>query len=129
MENMRGVGWLPVLDTSLRSQTPTTPTGRLCLRRLKDQGVTPQSATDVWTAWNACESFVLYDALLRASSGSSDAATLLGLVPAVASSYVSASTVNGRVGTRGGRVVPLKGRIFAFDEERQFHYVGAPFRL
>ena len=129
MQNMRGVGWLPVLDTSLRSQVPATPTAAKCLRRLKDEGVTTQSSTDRWTAWSGCEVFSLYGALLGATRGNADPATLLGVMPQVVPSYVAASTNRGALGTRGNRVAPRLGRIFAFDSAKKFHYVGGTFQL
>jgi ABC-type branched-subunit amino acid transport system substrate-binding protein len=129
MENMRGVGWLPILDSTDRAQSPTTSQGRDCLRRLKDEGVSAPSNTDLWTAWSGCETFAIYDALLRAASGDADPRTLLGLSPRVASSYVAAATNNGRVGVRDNRIVPTAGRIFAFNAAKQFHYVGNSFRL
>ena len=129
MQNMRGVGWLPVLDTSLRSQVPTTSTAGRCTQRLKGEGVQTQSSTDRWTAWSGCEVFSLYGALLDAARGNADPATLLGALPQVVPSYVAASTNRGALGTRSNRVVPRLGRIFAFDSAKQFHYVGGTFQL
>jgi hypothetical protein len=129
MQNMRGVGWLPALDTTSLSQSPPTSSGAACLRRLRERGITPQSQTDRWTAYAACEGFQLYDALLRATSGDSDATAVLAAVPGVMSSYVAAATVEGRIGARGGRIAPTTGRLFAYDTKQQFHYVSGRFEL
>ena len=129
MKNMRGVGWLPVLDTSLRSQAPTTSTAGRCLRRLRSQGITPQSNSDQWTAESGCEVFSLYDALLGATRGNADPATLLGALPQTVSSYVAAATVRGVLRAPRNRVAPQLGRIFAFDSAKHFHYVGGTFQL
>ncbi|MDQ1695681.1 MAG: Periplasmic binding protein [Frankiaceae bacterium] len=129
MQNMRGVGWLPVLDTTVRSQSPATPTGNACLKRLRDQGVDAQTQTDRWTAYSGCEVFALYDRLLRATAGNADPAAVLGAVPAVMRSYVAAATIDGHVGVRNGRPTPSVGRIFAYDSAHGFHYVSGSFGL
>ncbi len=129
MQNMRGVGWIPVLDTTEKAQAPVTPTGRACLQRLRRQGVVTQTATDRWTAYSGCEAFTLYDELLRATSGSSDPAAVLGALPQVGRSYVAAATVGGRLGVSDGRVTPSVGRVFAYDAAHTFHYVSRSFGL
>ena len=129
MQNMRGVGWLPVLDATSRDQSPPTAAGQSCLDRLGQQGVSAKSQADRWTAYSACEGFLLYDAVLRATSGNTDASAVLGAVPSVVSSKIAAATIGAHLGVSGGRVVPTTGRVFAYDSKDQFHYVGGTFRL
>jgi hypothetical protein len=129
MANMRGIGWLPVIDSTERSQSPATSTGRSCLGRLKAQGVVPNSNVDVWTAWSPCDAFSLYDAMLRATAGNAAPRTLLLTLPGVMRSYIAASTIGGATGFIGGRPVPTVGQVFAYDQSHGFHYVGKRFGL
>lgn len=129
MQNMRGVGWLPVVDTTSRSQSQPTAAGSQCLQRLRSQGVVPQTQPDRWFAYSGCETFTLYDALLRATGGNSAASYVLGAVPQVARSYSAVATVDGREGMHGGRLGPSTGRVFAYDSTHKFHYVSGLFPL
>jgi len=53
----------------------------------------------------------------------------MGALSEVGTSYVSASTVDGRVAMSGGRVGATAGRLFAFVPNKGFEYISAAFPL
>jgi hypothetical protein len=128
--NVKGVGWLPAFDTQDLKQAPPTSTARRCLDRMKQLGITPASNTDYANIYGPCDSFGLYDALLRATNGDATPSVLSRAVRDLSDDYVSASTVGGKTTTSGGRIRPSSGRLFAFVAERsRFEYTSTPFAL
>jgi hypothetical protein len=127
--NVKGVGWIPMFDTQNLKQAPPTATARGCLDRMKRLGIQPASNTDYATVYGACDSFGVYDALLRATNGDAAARAVLGALGKVGTNYVSASTVDGRVNTSGGRIRPASGRLFAYMLGKGFEYTSGSFPL
>lgn len=127
--NVRGMGWLPAVDTQNLSQSPPTSTARACLERMKQVGIKPASNTDHFFISAPCDTFTLSDRLLRETKGDASPDALMRALAALGTSFVSASAVEGRTTTSGGRLRPAAGRLFAYTEERGFHYTTAPFAL
>lgn len=127
--NMRGVGWLPVVDSHDRKQSPPTATGRRCLERMKAEGILPASNTDLAFVYISCDTFALYDAVLRSSGGDPSGSAVLRALDKIGSSYISAFTVGGRVTASGGRMRPVAARIFAYTPNSGFRYTTAAFPL
>jgi hypothetical protein len=129
LANAQGVGWLPQLDTQDSAQAPPTPTAKRCLSQMKKQGIQPTSNADFTNVYGPCDTFTLYDELLRASNGDAGANAVVQALNKVGGSYVSASTVEGRVTMKGGRIGAAMGRLFAFGPTQRFEYTSAPFPL
>lgn len=128
LANMKGVGWLPVLDTQNLKQAPFTPRARECLTRMQKEGVQPQSNTDYGFVYGPCDSFGLFDAILHATDGDATIAAVIRGTGKVGSSYVSSYTVNGSLRLWNGRIGPAEGRIFAFVDGL-FRYTSPAFNL
>jgi ABC-type branched-subunit amino acid transport system substrate-binding protein len=129
LANAKGVGWLPALDTQRPAQAPPTATGQRCLDMMKKQGIVATSASDYNSVYGPCDSFGLYDALLRATGGDASAAAILGAMRVVGTSYVNASTVGGRVSVSGdGRPFAGAGRLFGWVGDH-FEYTTDAFPL
>ena len=127
--NVRGMGWLPAVDTESLKQSPPTSTARVCLERMKRVGIQPASNTDHYFISAPCDIFTLTDRLLRDTKGDAAPEALMRALAKVGTSFVTASTVDGRTTTSGGQLRPAAGRLFAFTPERGFHYTTAPFTL
>jgi hypothetical protein len=129
LANMHGVGWLPSADTLNLQQSPPTPTGRRCLDLMKKQGLQPTSNSDYVYIYGPCDSFGLYEAVLKATNGDSTTNTVMRALAAVGKSYVSASTVNGEEATgASGRIYAGAARLFAFVSGK-FQYTSDAFKL
>ena len=88
------------------------------------------SATSFRTPGAACDSFTLYDEMLRATNGDASSSAVMRALSTVGRSYVSASTVEGRVAmTDDGRVAAAAGRLFAFVADKGFQYTSGSFQL
>jgi ABC-type branched-subunit amino acid transport system substrate-binding protein len=130
LANVRGVGWLPLVDSSDPKQTPPTPTGARCLERMKREGITPASNTDHVFIYGACETFSLYDAILRTSAGDARPGAVVAAVKAIGSRYVAAMTIGGKVSMTGGRMRASVGRLFGWVSSRKrFEYTSGTFSL
>lgn len=128
LANMRGVGWLPTLDTARQDQLAPSATGRHCLDLLKGRGLVPTSSADFAYAYTVCDSFEFYAALLSATAGDASASAISGAVGQAAGAYVSASTVSGGIRIADGRVGASTGRLFAYVGSG-FAYTSDPFPL
>jgi hypothetical protein len=117
--NARGVGWMPPLDSSQRSQWTTTATTRMCLHRVRAEGLRPSTGTDDIQVEEVCDTFVLYDAAVQ------------GGLHTAATGFVSAATMSGATGFWDhGRLAPAEGRFFRYVPSRGgFVYTGQPFRF
>jgi ABC-type branched-subunit amino acid transport system substrate-binding protein len=130
LANVRGVGWLPLVDSSDPKQTAPTPTGAKCLERMKREGITPASNTDYAFIYGPCEMFSLYDAILRTSGGDGRANAVMGAVKSIGSKYVAAMTIAGKVTMSGGRMRASTGRVFGWVGSRErFEYTSGTFAL
>lgn len=129
LANMRGVGWLPTLDSEERQQYQPNAPGRDCLNRMRKEGVQPQSNTDYAFVYEPCDTFRMLDAIARASSGEVSLATIVHDKQALAGTFQDASTLDGvvRLWPDGG-LAPSTGRIFAFVNGA-FRYTSQPFAL
>ena len=128
LANMQGVGWLPDVDTADPAQAPPTTTGKQCLDRMRAAGIHPVTNADYTYVYGPCDTFTLYDSLLRATAGDATAASIMRALGNVGPRYVSASTVDGRTRISEGRVGAGAGRLFAFVRGR-FEYTSAAFSL
>lgn len=129
LANVHGLGWIPLFDSADPNQTRPTSVGATCLKRVRAQGLQPQSSTDYAYVDLVCDMFNLYDAALRATGGDSTAQVVLRALPAVTRTYSTAATLGGGVAPGpGGRPVPGEGCIFGWVGGR-FVYTGAPFSL
>ena len=129
MEHMRGVGWLPVLDSQDRRQDQPDAAARDCLRRMQKEGVQPQSNTDDAFVYEPCDTFRLLDAIARATNGEVSLAGVMRGERSIADSFVSAITEGGAERLwPGGELGPAAGRVFAFVNGA-FRYVGKTFAL
>jgi len=129
MANMRGVGWVPVLDTENLRQVPATAATKACLARVRSQGVQPQSNTDYAYVYEPCDSFALLDAILRETGGDASYGVVLQGERAVTSRFQAASTVAGQVRVwPDGRLGAATGRLFAFVDG-SFRYTTKRFSL
>jgi hypothetical protein len=132
MQNMRGLGWVPKLDSQNPDDAEPTSTGRMCLHRLqKDAGLRPSSAADYYTVYGACDAFALYDTILRTTRGQPSSGAVLAGLDAIGGSYVSATTVNGRESFgRAHTTGASAGRLFAFNGGCTcFRYTSSSFAL
>jgi hypothetical protein len=118
-----------MIDTQNLAQAPPTQTGRRCLDRLKERGITPTSNVDYANVYGPCDVFTLYDALLRTTRGDAAPGAITGALREIGNGYVSASTVDGRTTTSGGRLRPGAGRLFAYTAKGRFEYTSAAFAL
>lgn len=129
LANMQGVGWLPASDTQNLQQAPPTATGTRCLALMQKQGLRPASNADYAYAYGPCDVFSLYEAALRATNGDASTAAVMRALAVVGPTYVSASTLEGKVTTTStGRIGAGTARLFAFTGGR-FQYTGAPFPI
>lgn len=130
LENVHGVGWLPLVDSADPEQTAPTPTGTRCVDRMEREGVTPSSNTDRLFIYVACDTFTLYDAVLRTSAGDARADAVLAALKQIGSRYVAAMTIGGKVSVAGGRHHASIGRRFAWVKARaRFEYTSGSFEL
>jgi ABC-type branched-subunit amino acid transport system substrate-binding protein len=129
MTNMRGVGWIPVLDTENLAQAPATAATKACLSRVRTQGVQPQSNADYAYVYEPCDAFALLDSILRQTRGDASYGVVLQRQRSVASAFQAASTVGGGVRLwPDGRLGASTGRLFAFVDGA-FRYTTKPFAL
>ena len=71
LQNAAGLGWLPDVDSD-RTKV-TRPAQVQCLADLRRSGLSPTSPVDRTYGYTACDSFSLLTALLRLTSGSTEA--------------------------------------------------------
>jgi hypothetical protein len=132
MQNMRGLGWVPALDSQQPDDAKPTSTGRMCLQRLqKTAGLRPSSAADRYTVYGACDAFALYDTILRTTRGQPGSGAVLAALDAIGRSYVSATTVDGRESFGRARTTgAAAARLFAFNGGCTcFRYTSSSFTL
>jgi hypothetical protein len=129
--NARGVGWAPPTDTVKRDQWTTTPTTRECLQRVRAHGLRPSTATDDLQVETVCDTFLLYDAALRATHGDASATAVQTGLHSVASSFVSSYCLSGATAPWDhGRLAPAAGRLFDYESSQGgFVYTGRSFRF
>jgi hypothetical protein len=129
LADMQGVGWMPASDTQNTQQAPPTSTAVRCLALLQKQGLRPASAADYAYAYGPCDSFGLYEAALRATNGDAARTAIMRALPVVGQTYVSASTVDGKVAVDpAGRIGAGAVRLFAWTGGR-FQYTSGSFPL
>ncbi|HZQ88094.1 MAG TPA: hypothetical protein VFA83_24815 [Acidimicrobiales bacterium] len=129
LANMQGVGWLPASDTQNTQQAPPTSTAARCLALLQKQGLRPASAADYAYVYGPCDTFSLYEAALRATNGDSTTSAVMRALPVVGQTYVSASTVDGKIAVSpAGRIGAGAVRLFAWTGGR-FQYTSGSFPL
>lgn len=129
MEHMRGVGWLPMLDSQDQQQVRPDAAARDCVERMHEEGVQPQSNTDFAFVYEPCDTFRLLDALTRAASGEVSLESVQRGERSVADTFRLASTVEGAVRLwHGTDLGPSTGRLFAFVNGA-FRYTSNPFAL
>jgi hypothetical protein len=129
--NARGIGWAPPLDSVKRSQWTTTPTTRMCLRRVRAHGLRPSTGIDDVQVEQVCDTFVLYDAALRTTHGGATAAAVQRGVQSAGASFVSATSLSGATSFWDhSRLAPSEGRLFQYvSSQGGFVYTGRPFRF
>jgi len=129
--NARGIGWMPPLDSSQRSQWTTTSTTRTCLKRVRAEGLRPSTGVDDVQVEMVCDTFVLYDAALQLTRGDSRAAVVQRGLHTAGNGFLSAATMSGATGFWDhGRIAPAEGRFFQYVPSRGgFVYTGQPFRF
>jgi hypothetical protein len=129
LANMRGVGWLPTLDSQDRQQFQPNAAGRDCLDRMHHEGVQPQSNTDYAFVYEPCDTFRLLDAITRAANGAVSLDSVIQGERTVGGSFESATNLAGRTRLwQGGELGPSTGRLFAFVNGA-FKYTSQPFAL
>jgi ABC-type branched-subunit amino acid transport system substrate-binding protein len=131
LANMRGVGWIPALDTQDRAQLRPTPAASACLSRFKHEGIQPTSNADLNTAYSTCDGFGFSEAVLRATRGNAAEQSFIAALDAIGSSFQAATTVDSRVVvSRSRRAGAGAGRLFAFTGGCNcFRYAGGSFPL
>ena len=127
--NMRGLGWIPSVDSQVRSDLRPNASGKRCLARLADQGVQATSNADFYTAYSVCDGFAFLDTSLRTTRGDAGAGAVLASLDAIGSSFVAATTVDGRVTvSRARRTGAGAVRMFAYGGSCGcFHYTSGSF--
>lgn len=115
MANAVGVGWNPYADV-LSGQAPAlTSAGQECQGILNAGGFTFKDRTSELLAYTACDTFFFLRAMLNASAGSVDPATVRQAVTALGSSYDSPV---------GFGTDFSSGRYDGINEVRSFAYDG-----
>ena len=127
--NARGVGWAPPMDTNDRKQWTTTPTMRACMQRVRARGLRPATAIDDVQVETVCDTFVLYDAALRATNGDATESAAQQGLRAAGGSFVSSYSLAGATGFWDhSRLAPAEGRLFQYIPARGgFVYTGQRF--
>lgn len=130
LRGAKGVGWIPSLDDTAPTLTPT-PQARRCVADVRAQGVAPVSRADHFTVLAQCDTFVLTDLVLARSDGSAAPARFSAGLDAVGRALPGAVTLEGRTDFSGGRRDgPAAGRVFAWDDACScFRYTGRTFPL
>lgn len=126
--NAKGVGWLPVLDDTAPTLTPTAA-AQACVKKVRAQGVVPTSRADHFTVFSQCDAFGLAEAALERSRGATSPAAWSAALDAVGTSLLGAATLEGRTDFRDGRREgPAVGRVFGWDRGCScFRYAGGTF--
>lgn len=129
--NARGVGWSPPMDTVKRADWTMTPTTRTCMRRVRAQGLRPSTAIDDVQVETVCDTFVLYDAALRATHGAATAAAVQTGLRTAGRGFISSFSLAGATSFWDhGRLTPAQGRLFRYVQSQGgFVYTGEPFRF
>lgn len=129
LANMRGVGWLPTLDSEVRQQYAPNAAASDCLSRIRKEGIQPQSNSDYVFVYEPCDTFHMLDAIARASNGQVSVASVLHGKQMLAGSFQDATTLDGAVRLwPDGGLAPSTGRIFAYVKGA-FRYTSKLFRL
>lgn len=126
--NVKGIGWLPGIDVSPSRQPPRSPSQQRCLDLLRKGGLTPSQYNDFIATYITCDALFLYEAALKATNGSSDAAKVTAAIEALGDGYQSPSALDGhsRYG-RGRHDGPSFARPFAWDAGcKCFAYTSEP---
>ena len=129
LANAKGLGWLPVLDSVLPSQTAPTAAGRACLNRMKREGIQPASSADYAYSYGPCDTFALYDDLLHATAGDASASAVLHAASMIGGQFAASYTLSGQEMLADGRIAAGVGRLFAYVAGRGFEYTGGSFAL
>ena len=126
----KGAGWLPVLDDTSPTLTPT-PTAQSCVATARKQGVSPAGRTDHFTVFSQCDAFGLVEQVLGRTRGATAPAAWEAGLNAVATSFRGAVVVEGRTDFRDGRREgPALGRVFGWDRSCScFRYSGGAFPI
>jgi hypothetical protein len=130
LANAYGVGWIPALDVG---HSPLTgAAAKRCLQDLHStSGIMPQSAVDRYYAASTCDVFAMYDAVLRADRGASDARSVMAAVGGLGTGFAAAASFGESTDFRGGRRTgAAQARQFAWTAACGcFDYTGPPFSL
>lgn len=128
--NAKGVGWIPSVDDSGPSLTPTAQT-RTCAESSRAYGVSPASPADHFTVFSHCDAFGLTDRVLHLSRGATAPRAWSAALDGVGTSFRGAAVLEGRTDfSDGRRDGPALGRIFAWDRGCScFRYTGGSFPI
>jgi hypothetical protein len=129
--NARGLGWIPPVDSADLAQLTTNAASRSCVARVRSQGLQPKTETDDYIVGLGCDTFGLYDALLRSTGGRTAPSSLYAAEQQLGSRFQSALTVEGATGVWDhGRLTPVDGRFFQYvPRQGGFVYTSAVFAL
>ena len=124
--NTRGIGWIPVVDSSEKIETDAT---RACVELVQAGGAPPPP--DPPTAGNyymLCDGFLPLRAALEATGGAAGLATLRPALERLGSSYTAASVVSGATMLSAERHDGARNAaFFAYVTECScFRYTGSP---
>lgn len=127
-EQMVGVGWLPVLDT-----TAITASAQIndCLRALRKAGAdAPSTPARRFAVYGACDLIRLADGVLRQTKGSADPGAVRKAVSALGKSFTAANLFGSATNFRNRQTGPATGSAFAWSRSCPcFSYTGSSFGL
>jgi hypothetical protein len=131
LANAHGVGWLPQADSVDPKQAPPSSTARQCQSRAQAEGLKASTPNDFLTLYEVCDTFVLYDAILRATRGNASASTFQQGSRIAGRHFVAALPLGGSTSLWDhGRLGPAEGRLFSYVSSRGgFVYTSNPFRF
>jgi ABC-type branched-subunit amino acid transport system substrate-binding protein len=100
LARMRGIGWLPTLDTAKGMDTANTPR---CFAAAKRAGYAIETGTDRSLMLLSCELFLVLKAAVEAAGGREDPAAVSTGLARASSSYTSVIQLGGRMSLGDGR--------------------------
>jgi hypothetical protein len=125
LRNMRGLGWLPSIDS--QSSPVVTPAAKACVDVIRKNGASPQGPTDFFYAFGACDTVNLLDAVLTRTRGATSRDSVMAAIGALGTGFRAASTFSSQTDFSSHRDGPAVGRIFSWKPGCScFGYDGPP---
>jgi ABC-type branched-subunit amino acid transport system substrate-binding protein len=94
-KDLRGMGWVPAIDTSA-AKSPAAPAATTrCLGLYASRGLKPQTNTDRLLMFTQCAGLFLLEQALTATAGDSSRAALVGAVQNMQGTFSSPATLDG----------------------------------